>query len=183
MARSIGLFLVTGCWVIMCWCPAEAKDHPIAKSLTKTWSTIQSGHARVCAGEDLLGNWELIRFESSYQFKKPRAPYLFPHQLFQYSRHGGAKSAHSLHPIAGNPERVLAMVPSELTYQLTRGSRVVLTARGRHEPVETWSCEMVTRSRETVERESDLQRGDLIMTLVGSGGRPLFVRHLRKMPA
>jgi hypothetical protein len=72
------------------------------------------------------------------------------------------------------------MVPLEMTYHVERNGRVILNTKGHDKPVEAWSCELVTRSRVTMESGSGLQRGDLIMTLLGSGGQPLFVRHLRK---
>ena len=77
----------------------EAKDHVAAKSLIATGSASRVNYARTCAGQDLLGNWQLMAFDSSYRFKNPQAPYLFRHQVFQYSKRGGAKSVHSLRPI------------------------------------------------------------------------------------
>jgi len=183
MTRLIGLLLVIGCWGVMGWCHAEAKDHPIAKSLTKKETPLQAGSVRTCAGEDLPGNWELIRFDSSYRFKNPQAPYLFPHQVFQYSDQGGVKSAHSLSPIVGHPDTVFAGVPLEMTYHVARRGRVVLKARGHEEPVETWTCQVVTQGHVTGGGGSTMQRGDLIMTLRGADGQPLFVRHLRKSAA
>lgn len=183
MSRSIGILLVMGCWAVMGWWPAEAKNHPIAKSLPKPGSSLQAGTARTCGGEDVLGNWELVRFDSSYRFRNPQAPYLFPHQVFQYSNQGGAKSVHSLYPIVGNQTTVFGAVPLDMTYHIERRGRVVLKARGRDEPVETWSCEMVTQGHVTAGEGRAVQRGDLIMTLLGSEGQALFVRHLRRSPS
>ena len=179
MTRSIGIFLVMGCSAMMGWFPAEATDLPIATSWTKARVSFQAGAGRTCAGRDLLGNWKLVRFGSSYRFRNPQAPYLFPHQVFQYSTQGGAKSAHSLHPILGDANTVFTTVPLEMTYHVVRNGRVVLKSSG-HRPLETWTCEVVTQDNVTGEGEHALQRGDLIMTLLGSGGEPLFLRHLRK---
>ncbi|HVG01281.1 MAG TPA: hypothetical protein VM842_00240, partial [Nitrospira sp.] len=60
---------------------------------------------------------------------------------------------------------------------------VFLTTRGHDEPVETWICQVVTHGRPLSELENARERGDLIMTLIGSGGQSLFVRHLRKRAA
>ena len=180
MTRWIGMLVVVGWVSMMCGVSVEAKDHSIAKSLTRIGPAVQVGYARACAGRDLLGNWELVTFDSSYRFRNPQAPYLFPHQVFQYSNHGGAKSAHSLRPILGNPDTVFETVPLEMTYKVERKGRLILKTKGHDEPVETWSCEVVTQDHETVGRGSAMQRGDLIMTLLGTGGQPLFVRHLRK---
>ena len=89
MMRWMRALLVMGCWTAMGWYPVEATDHPTAKSLTKAGSSLDIRQTQPCTGEDVLGNWELVRFESSYRFKNPQAPYLYPHQVFQYSSQGG----------------------------------------------------------------------------------------------
>ncbi|MCE3224716.1 MAG: exported protein of unknown function [Nitrospira sp.] len=175
-----GLLIVIGWMSMMNGNPLEAKDHPIAKFLPRIGPAYHAGDVRVCEGRDLPGDWHLVTFDSSYRFRNPQAPYLFPHQLFQYSTHGGTKSVHSLRPILGRPDKIFQMVPLEMTYHVERNGRVILNTKGHDKPVEAWSCELVTRSRVTMESGSGLQRGDLIMTLLGSGGQPLFVRHLRK---
>ena len=85
MARWIGALIVAGYLSMVGWCPAEAKDRPVAKSLTRTGSVAQGNPARTCVGEDVQGNWTLVTFDSSYRFRNPQAPYLFPYQVFQYS--------------------------------------------------------------------------------------------------
>lgn len=183
MTRWIGLLVVAGCVSMMSGRPVEAKDHSMAKSLTRTGSAVQVGYARACARHDLLGNWELVGFDSPYRFRNPQAPYLFPHQVFQYSNQGGAKSAHSLRPILDKPDTVFEAVPLEMTYQVERRGRLLLKTKGLDKPVERWSCEVVMQDRESMGLGRVLQRGDLIMTLLGTGGQPLFVRHLRKSAA
>lgn len=183
MTRWIGLLVVAGCVSLTCVGAVEAKDRSMAKSLARTGSAIQAGYAHACTRHDLLGNWELVAFDSPYRFRNPQAPYLFPHQFFQYSTQGGVKSAHSLRPILENPDRIFETVPLEMTYQVERRGRLLLKAKGQHQPVERWSCEIVTQDRKDMGLGSTLQRGDLIMTLLGTGGQPLFVRHLRKSAA
>lgn len=180
MTRWIGALIVAGCLGVMDWCPVEAKDRPVAKSLTRTGLAAQVNSSRACADNDLLGNWQLLAFDSSYRFRNPQAPYLFPYQVFQYSNHGGAKSAHSRKPILDSPDQVFETVPLDMTYRVERGGRVVLKTRGHEEAVETWSCTVVTQDREARGGGTALQRGDLVMTLLGSNGQALFVRHLRK---
>ena len=183
MMRWIRMLLVMGGWTILSWLPAEAVDHPIATSLTHGGTSVPVRHARTCVGEDLLGNWDLIRFDSSYRFKNQRAPYLYPHQVFQYSNRGGVKSLHSLRPIVGHPESLFSPVPQEMVYQIKKSGRVFLRTRGHDEPVETWVCEVMTQDRPMSEQGIARKRGDLIMTLIGSERQPLFVRHLRKRAA
>ena len=183
MTRWIGLLLVAGCVSMMSGRPAEAQDHSIAKSLIRTGSAIQAGNARACARRDLLGNWELVAFDSPYRFRNPQAPYLFPHQVFQYSTRGAVKSAHSLRPILDKPDTIFEAVPVEMTYQVDHRGRLLHKAKGQDQPVERWSCEVVLQRREAIGSGNDMRRGDLIMTLMGTGGQPLFVRHLRKSAA
>ncbi|MBA2487328.1 MAG: hypothetical protein H0V35_14795 [Nitrospira sp.] len=183
MTRWIGMFIVVGWGSVMTWSPVEARDHSMAKSLTRTGPAVQVGHARTCSGHDLVGNWLLVAFDSSYRFRNPQAPYLFPHQVFQYATRGGAKSAHSLRPISGNPEKLFETVPLEMTYRVERSGRVILKSKGHDESLETWSCKVVTQDHEAEERGSAMRHGDLVMTLQGTGGQTLFVRHLRKSAA
>lgn len=183
MAGWLRAFVVAGCLGVVGLCPAEAKDHPVAKSMTRTGLVAHGQSSRACAGDDLLGNWQLVAFDSSYRFKNPQAPYLFPHQAFQYSHRGGAKSAHSLQPFSGDPERLFESVPLHLTYRVEGKGRVVLKTRGHAETVETWTCRVITHDGEAMGDGPTLQRGDLVMTLIGSSGQGLFIRHLRKRAA
>ncbi|MDR4478575.1 MAG: hypothetical protein R3B37_02330 [Nitrospira sp.] len=183
MARWIGALLVASCASLMGWGPAEATDRSVAKALTRTGAGAQGRLSRACSGNDLLGNWQLVTFNSSYRFRHPQAPYLFPHQVFQYSNQGGAKSAHSLQPILGRSDEMFETVPLDMTYQVARKGRVLLKARGGEETLETWSCSVVTQDREARGDAGALRRGDLVMTLMGSEGQALFVRHLRKRAA
>ena len=73
---------------------SRGKDRPHAKSLTRPALTVPASSLRSCTGEDLPGTWNLVTFNSSYGFKNPQAPHLFPYQVFHYSREQGAKSAH-----------------------------------------------------------------------------------------
>lgn len=183
MTRWLWMLIVAGSASLTPWYPAEAKDRSLAKSLTRTGPVIQGGYDRPCAEDDLLGNWRLVRFDSSYRFRNSQAPYLFPHQVFQYSREGHAKSAHARNPIVGRPDEVFETVPSGMTYHVAQGGLVVLKTSGREQAVETWSCRVVTQDREQMEREVSMKRGDLVMTLLGTSGQALFVRHLRKSAA
>lgn len=183
MMRWMRILLVVGYWTLLGWLSADASDHLLAKSVTPEGASMPVRSARACSSEDLLGNWDLVKYDSSYRFKNQRAPYLFPHQVFQYSTQGGAKSAHSLRPIFGRPDALFATVPLEMIYHVERRGRVILKTRGHDEPVETWSCEVVTQDHAAAGRGSAMQHGDLILTLLGSGGQPLFVRHLRKSAA
>ena len=180
MKRWIGLLAVAGCVGLICDSPVEGKDHSMAKSLIRTGAAIQTGYARACTRRDLLGNWELLEFHSPYRFRNPQAPYLFPHQVFQYSSRGAVKSAHSLRPILDKPDTIFEAVPAEMTYQVDQSGRLVHTTEGQDRPVERWSCEVVLQDREPSGWGRDLRRGDLIMTLMGTGGERLFTRHLRK---
>ena len=181
MARGRWELLIMGCASLIAGGLAEAKDRPHVKSLMPPGLTIPASSLRSCSGEDVLGNWNLLTFESSYRFKLPQAPYLFPYQVFQYSSEHGAKSAHSRTPILGSPDRVFEGVPLDLTYQVEPGGRVVLKSKGRGAVVETWSCSVAGQDAGATGDGTDLRRGDVVMTLLGSHGQALFVRHLRKI--
>ena len=183
MKRWLGVFAVAACLGGAWWCPVEAKDHAVAKSLPRIGLAGHGPSSRACAADDLLGNWQLVAFDSSYRFRNPQAPYLFPYQVFHYSQQGGAKSAHSLRPISGDPDQLFEAVPSDMMYRVEGKGRVLLKAKAHDETVETWACKVITQQAEAMADGTVLQRGDLVMTLMGSTGQALFVRHLRKRAA
>lgn len=183
MARWQWALLTACCSIMLASLSAEAKDRPHAKSLTRPGLTVPAASLRPCTGEDLPGTWNLVTFDSSYGFKKPQAPYLFPYQLFQYSREQGAKSAHSRTPMLDSPDRIFEGVPQNLTYQFDQAGRVVLKTKGQDVAVEVWSCSVVGQDSRSKNDDTALRRGDMVMTLLGSHGQALFVRHLRKTPA
>ncbi|HQV10870.1 MAG TPA: hypothetical protein PKW52_06000 [Nitrospira sp.] len=183
MARWQWALLTACCAMILTSESAEATDRSHAKSLTRPGLTAPASYSRSCTGEDLPGIWSLVTFDSSYRFKNPQAPYLFPYQLFHYSREQGAKSAHSRTPIFENSERVFEAVPLDLTYRVEPGGRVVLKTKEQGAVVEVWSCSVVGHDPRAKDDRTALRRGDVVMTLLGSHGQPLFVRHLRKSPA
>lgn len=183
MARWQWALVIAGCATMIAGGQAEAKDRPHAKSLMPLGSTVPSSSLRSCSVEDVFGTWTLVTFESSYRFKLPQAPYLFPYQVFQYLPGHGAKSAHSRTPILESPDRVFEGVPLDLTYQVEQGGRVILKTKGQEAAVEVWSCSVVWQESRAKDEHSALRRGDLVMTLLGKQGQALFVRQLRKIPA
>ena len=183
MARWQWALLVACCSVMLASGSALASDRAHAKSLTRSGLTVPASSLRSCSGEDLLGTWSLVAFDSAYRFKDPQAPYLFPYQVFHYSREQGAKSAHSRTPILERAERVFEGVPLDLTYQVEQGGRVLLKSRSQDAVVEVWSCSVVGQESRAKDDGTALRRGDLVMTLLGSHGQALFVRHLRKSAA
>lgn len=183
MARWQWALLIACSTSMMAWGVADAKDRLPAKSLTRPGVAVYAPSLRSCSGDDVLGTWNLVTFDSSYRFKKPQAPYLFPYQVFQYSPEHGAKSAHSRTPILDNSDRLFETVPLHMTYQVEQGGRVVLTTKGQEAVVEVWSCSVIGQDSRVKGDGTDLRRGDLVMTLLGSHGQALFVRHLRKSAA
>ncbi|MBK9999426.1 MAG: hypothetical protein IPO99_20425 [Nitrospira sp.] len=56
----------------------------------------------------------------------------------------------------------------------------MLKTRGHTETVETWTCRVITQDPEAMGDGTRLQRGDLVMTLIGSNGQGLFVPSFKK---
>ena len=77
MMRWMRILLVVGYWTLLGWLSADASDHLLAKSVTPEGASMPVRSARACSSEDLLGNWDLDKYDSSYRFKNQRAPYLF----------------------------------------------------------------------------------------------------------
>ncbi len=183
MARWQWALLTACCSIMLATGSTVASDRPHAKSFTRPGLPASVSSLRTCSTDDLLGTWNLVTFDSSYRFKDPQAPYLFPYQVFQYSSDHGAKSAHSRRPMLDSPERLFEGVPLNLSYQVEPGGRVVLKTKGQDEAVEVWSCSVVGQDSQAKNDGTALRRGDVVMTLLGSHGQALFVRHLRKNPA
>lgn len=137
-------------------------------------------YSRACQAQDLPGTWRLVKFDSQYQPKNPRAPYLLPHQLFHFSKGGGLKSAHSARPIEEESQKVFARIPLANTYTLAPNGMVMVKAKGTMHARETWQCVTITQDRTDDDRRFAMKRGDIVMTLVGKHGHTIFMRQLRK---
>ncbi|MGQ0811091.1 MAG: hypothetical protein ACT4OO_07685 [Nitrospiraceae bacterium] len=137
-------------------------------------------YARFCEPRDLVGTWRLVKFDSQYEFKDPKAPSLLPHQLFQFSADGGMRSAHSATAFDGDPTQVFQNVPPLITYGFERKGMVTVKAKAVGTASETWHCVTITESRNDEKHHVFMKRGDLVMTLVGKQGQRLFIRQLRK---
>jgi hypothetical protein len=162
--------------------PVAAGDRLQTRALGKTLLTPQAGISRSCTEEDVAGNWHLIGFDSRYRFRDPHAAYLFPYQIFQYSKEGGVKSVHSTKPITEPTNETFNAIPPAMSYRLQLGGIMRLSKQGQEGVVETWRCVVLTEGYDPSVRQRSLQRGDLMMTLLGRDGQRLFIRHLRKLP-
>jgi hypothetical protein len=136
--------------------------------------------SRFCKAHDLVGTWHLVKYTTPYEFKDPNAPYLLPYQVFQFTADGNMKSAHSPKPFRENPGKMFQAIPAVVTYGFERDGLVTVRAKGAAAAAETWHCVAITQDRNDEEHQVFMKRGDLVMTLVGKNGQPLFVRQLRK---
>jgi hypothetical protein len=137
---------------------------------------------RSCRRVDLLGTWQLVTYSARFRAKDPAAPYLYPHQLFQFSIDGSMKSAHSPKAFVESPGYILGKVPSVLRYEMDPDypGRIMVKSSGSGISAETWQCLTITSERKDPNHPASVGTGDLVMTLVGKNGEPLFVRYLRK---
>ena len=140
-------------------------------------------HSRPCRPADLPGIWRLLNYDSPYRFKHPHAPYLQPHQLFQFTSDGGMKSVHSSLPIRENPAHVFQGSHTDMAYSLEPYGLLLVQAHGMAGTKERWQCVAIMRDRHDGERHPAMKRGDILMRLIGTHGQILFVRQLRKEPA
>ncbi len=136
--------------------------------------------SRFCKARDLVGTWRLVKYTTPYEFKDPNAPYLLPYQVFQFTADGSMKSAHSPKPFQENPGNLFQAIPAVVTYGLERDGMVTVRAKGAATAAETWHCVAIIRDRKDEQHQVFMKRGDLVMTLMGKNGQPLFVRQLRK---
>ena len=136
--------------------------------------------SRFCKPQDLVGTWRVVKWTSNFQFKDPNAPYLLPHQLFYFSADGRMKSAHSANPFADDPKKMFQAMPADVTYSFNQDGMVTIKAKGSPGASETWHCVSMTQDRADDRQKAFLKKGDIVMTLVGKNGQPLYARQMRK---
>ncbi len=161
---------------------AEAGEHSMRLKSAYNLTWIKS-HSRPCEPADLPGIWRLLTYDSPRRFKNPHAPYLQPHQLFQFTSNGGMRSVHSSIPIRDNPVQVFQGSPSDMAYSLEPHGLLLVQAHGTAETKESWQCVAIMHDRYDGQRHPAMKRGDILMKLIGTRGQILFVRQLRKEPA
>lgn len=137
-------------------------------------------YSRFCKPGDLIGTWRLVKFSTPHEFKDPQAPYLLPHQMFQFLKDGTMKSAHSPIPLPDDPTKVFQAIASESTYSFTKAGQVTLKGKTAEAGAETWHCVTITEDRKIEAQQVFMKRGDVVMTLIGKKGEPAFTRQLRK---
>ncbi|GKS60351.1 hypothetical protein YTPLAS18_38780 [Nitrospira sp.] len=143
---------------------------------------VESSGSRLCRPSDMVGTWQLVGYGSRRDLTRTDAPYAYPYQVFRFGHEGTMQSAHSRTAFLETPAQILARVPTDLRYEMAANSQGLLTVtpRGAEEPAETWYCRTLTVDQIDLARRMLLRRGDVVLTLVGKSGAPLFTRHLRK---
>jgi hypothetical protein len=136
--------------------------------------------SRFCKAQDVVGTWKLVKYSSQFEFKNPNAPFLMPHQVFHFSDRGSMKSAFSAKPFAGDTKKVFQQVPDEVTYAFEREGMMTVKAKSAPANQETWHCVAITADKKDEVHQAVMKKGDVVMTLVGKNGQPVFVRQLRK---
>lgn len=170
---KLGALLVVA--LLISFLPAgRAADHGKSQRAAAVVSS------RFCTLSDLVGTWRLVKLVPRYQFKDPNAPYLLPHQVFQFAKNGEMKSAFSSSPFGRGSEKILRSMPARVTYGMEGKGMVVLKAKEAPGEAETWHCVAMTQNKTDHVHQTVLQQGDLVMTLVGPEGQPVLVRQLRK---
>ncbi len=136
--------------------------------------------SRFCKAHDLVGTWHLVKYTTPYEFKNPNAPYLLPYQVFQFTADGNMKSAHSPKPFRESPDKIFQEIPAVVTYGFARDGLMTVRTKGAAAAAETWHCVTIIQDWNDQEHQVFMKRGDLVMTLMGKKGQPVFVRQLRK---
>lgn len=161
---------------------AEPAVHQSKLYMGASLSRVESSGSRVCGPSDMVGTWQLVGYGSRRDLTRRDAPYAYPYQVFRFGHDGTMQSAHSRTAFLETPAQILARVPADLQYEMVanRQGLLTVTPRGAEEPAETWYCRTLTVDQIDLARRTVLRRGDVVLTLVGKAGAPLFTRHLRK---
>lgn len=160
----------------------DSSSNPLPLHSIAVSAVFDPSAARSCRRVDLLGTWQLVTYSARFRAKDPTAPYLYPHQLFQFFVDGSMKSAHSPKAFVGSPGHILGKVLPGLRYEMDPEypGRVTVKSSGPGATAETWQCLTITSDHQDPNGPVSVGTGDLVMTLVGKHGEPLFVRQLRK---
>ena len=67
-----------------------------------------------------------------------------------------------------------------VTYSFNQDGMVTIKAKGSPGASETWHCVSMTQDRADDRQKAFLKKGDIVMTLVGKNGQPLYARQMRK---
>lgn len=152
------------------------------KAVPATRLAAHESASRPCQPFDLIGVWTLVSYEVAGQPRRAHAPYLLPYQAFQFASNGTVKSMHSQQAFAEDRQALFEAIPAALRYDMTRAAQgtIVVHASDSATPAETWSCRRMTLDHVDLLQHRILQQGDLVLTLIGTTGAPLFTRQLRR---
>ncbi len=156
---------------------------PRSKAYVGAWlPRVERAASRPCGPIDLIGTWQLVGYGSPRQLNRTDAPYAFPYQVFRFAEDGTLQSAHSRTAFRETPEQVFTRLPTVLSYEMhpMQTGVVVVKRPDVDEAAETWFCRTLTIDQIDLTHRTLLRRGDVVLTLVGKSGAPLFTRHLRK---
>ena len=147
-----------------------------------TLPRVEGAASRSCGPSDMVGIWQLVGYGSRRDLRHTDVPYAYPYQVFRFEVDGTMRSAHSRTAFVETPAQVLTRVPGDLSYELVPTGKGMLTvaSHGQADPAETWYCRTLTIDQVDLVHRTVLRRGDVVLTLVGKTGEPLFTRHLRK---
>lgn len=142
----------------------------------------ESSYHRACLAADLVGLWKVVQW-TTYIDKANLNSYGHPHQWYWFSADGALRSMTSTKPNenVGEIAETLGKLPAVISYSCAEGGKVATTRKDSPNGSELWAAFVVTQDKAEAARNVDLKRGDVVMTLLGKEGRPLYVRQMRKL--
>ncbi len=143
----------------------------------------ESGYHRACTASDIVGTWQVVKWRPLVKFseKDKSSSYFHPHQLYQFTADGTLKSMTSTRPFDSGSSRAFDRVPKVISYHFPSNGQLETRRTDSPGHGERWVCHFVTKDVKDASRQVDLRQGDVVMTLLGREGKPIFIRQLRRL--
>jgi hypothetical protein len=137
---------------------------------------------RPCKPDELLGLWKVVHW-TKYADKDKLGAYVDPHQWYLFSRDGSLRSTSSSEPNENVPEikKELEKQPVVVHYMCPTSGIVETIRSDQNGPSELWRAFFVTKDAADSTGKIDLRSGDVVMMLMGTKDRPVYVRQIRKL--
>jgi len=143
-----------------------------------------STYSQLCLQEDLYGLWKVVRWIPYFEIhgKDWNKPAFMKNQWFLFDGKGGMKSiASNMELPLDDVKRRLSETKSTLSVILKRKGFFDIASPAKGTPVEHWRCSLSKKKMKVKAINTEVQKGDLIMTMLGADNTIRFFRQLRRV--
>jgi hypothetical protein len=157
----------------------RASAKPSVESLNTT-----ATYSRLCQEEDLYGLWKVVRWIPYFEIsgKDWNKPAFLKNQWFLFDGKGGMKSlASNMEMKLDDVKRKLSDSNSNISISFKRKGFMDVAYEDKNFPVEHWRCSVAEKNLIIKSVNTELKKGDLIMTMLGKDNTIKYFRQLRRV--